>query len=301
MAREGRKDLARAAGCALAAAVLALFAACAGTPEAVPAGPERAFVRLGSGALAYAAADVAALRPVLEAAVPKLRSDRRLSGLVDRTRSAAVAFFPPGGEGRFRLEARGDYPRFRAWLSLTLSADWKRTGGPKPYWRSRSGLSLAFVGADAAVVSDGSPWAGDGGPEVPAAFGELSPSADLRAWLADPAAAMPLLLGAAGESLRLPVEGLAFSLERRGESYAAEVVAAAAGEREARSLAAAARVARLFLGNRSGSPLADLAARLLRSDVAAAGVFLKFRAEDLQAAELAALVPPLDGALLDPR
>ena len=299
MAREGRAGLIlQAAAAAVAAALVSLTSSCAGAPAA-RAAPEPLFSSLGMGATAYAVCDVAALRPILEAAAPKLREDRRAGDLLDRTRSAAIALY--GGPG-FRLVARGDYPRFLTSLSLTLKRSWKRIGGEYPHWQSNAGLRLAFRDDGSVFLSDAAPTHGyPPGPGTPPSFDSLDPDVALRAFFPEPAALVSRALGPAGELIRLPLSELVLSLSAPGDgTYEALLIATAPGEREARALASLLRLARFAVSSEDPDPRRRFVGKILGSTARLDGARLHLIVEGLDAKDLASLFPAASGALLWP-
>lgn len=284
---------------AAAAVSAALLFSCAGAPAAKPS-PESTVSRLGSGASLYALSDDAAsLLPILAAAVPRLGEDRRFADLLAKTRTAALALFG-SGDTRFRLAAFGDYPLFQLSFSLSFSRDWKQIGGPKPYWRSASGLSLAFETGGMLIISDGDPWAAAGEPEIPDVFHLTQAGSSLRGWIPEPSAAFSRLLGEGGSSIRLPVSSFSFSLTRSESAYDGEFIASAAGEAEARALSAILRFARILV--RPDSPDARLrfAGKLLNAPSSISGPVLTYTLKALSAEELGSLLPSSGAALLYP-
>lgn len=295
MARQGRKSLGAAVAGTVAAA--ALLASCAGAPPARPV-PESAFSALGPGARVYALCEIAPLRPLLEAAAVDEVGKRKLADALARTDAAAAAWFG-GGDAAFRVNAFGRYPRAASHVSLTLDPSWKRVGGDKPYWRSASGLSLAFERDGSVLLSDGPPRPAAAGPVPPASFGLLDPAAAVRAWIPEPSAAVSRALGPAGASIRLPVAELALSLSESAGSWRAELVAASSGDREARALFAILRFARNLLRTDDPEPLKALLAKALRAEFSVEGSTLR-AGLSLSSEEIARVLDGILGTLLYP-
>lgn len=301
MAGEGRKSLIlrAASASAFAAGLVALTVSCAGAP--VPrAAPDSIFAGLGDGAAVYAVCVVSDVRPILEAALPKIRGDRKSDDLLRRTRTAAVALFGETGP-KFRLVAYGDYPRLLTSLSLTMKKAWKRVGGADPHWRSDSGLRLAFLDDGVVFLSDAPPRKeAESGPPIPPSFELLGSDSTVRAFIPDPPAFASRALGPAGELIRLPVSELVLSLKRQGDAYTMTIIATAPGEREARALAALLRFARGALKSDDPDPRRRLMGKMLGSDLSIDGARIVVSAEGLGAPELASLLPDANGALLYP-
>lgn len=269
----------RAAACG--AALCALILSCAGSPRAVPSSPGRAapFARVGPGASLYAAVDVRAARPFIEEFAAAANIDKKRLTDVYRASSAELGLFP-GAAPRWRAAAPGDYPTTRAAISFTLSPSWRRVKAEKPYWRSKSGLSLAFDADGAALLSDGDPWAPGGAPALPASYALLPTGALIRGWVPEPADRIAAALPPAAAVLRFPVQELCFSLVGEGSSYRLRAIAAAPGEREGRALEAMLRLLRNF-GGAGAAPLSLLGdAKIVRN-----GAVIEIESRPLSARE----------------
>jgi len=253
-----------------AVALCALSLSCATAPRAVP--PEAApgpaeFARVGPGGVLYAAVDVAAARPLIEEFAAAAKIDKKKLADVYRARSAELGLFP-GAAPRWRAAASGSFPTTRAAISFALSPSWRRVKADRPYWKAKTGLSLAFDSDGAALLSDGDPWASGGAPALPASYAALPSGAAVRGWVPEPAERISAAIGPAAAVLRFPVQELCFALVGEDGSFRLRAVAAAPGEREGRALEAMLRLLRNF-GAPEGSLLSLLAdARISRSGAA---------------------------------
>ncbi|MDR1862480.1 MAG: hypothetical protein LBQ67_01020, partial [Treponema sp.] len=127
--------------CLLAAILFFSCAASPRQPESLDEMGEFAFLPPG-GAL-YLWADVEKSRPLLEALSFAGLRVKDAAQILDRTDTAALAFF--GASPRFFFAGRGNYPNLRAGMSMTFSKDWTRVKSPAGgrYWHSPAyGLGL---------------------------------------------------------------------------------------------------------------------------------------------------------------
>jgi hypothetical protein len=208
-------------GLPLLVLLCALPLSCGTVP--VPPDPlreETAFIPLEPGALVYLLADVKAARPVLDLVQFRELDDRQSKDLLDRTRSAAAALYPPGGGRRFQLTAWGTYPGFRADMAFGTNKNWKkqRSASGLSYWYSaanRLSVSLnpkqAFVTALSGEVP-GDPFAAPPGVEAPEGFGDFRRGAIISCWLENAGAVVNRVLTAAKIPLQIPAERIFISL-----------------------------------------------------------------------------------------
>ena len=82
------------------------------------------FAFLPPGAAAYLWADVKESRPLLDALSFAGFNAKDAAQVLDRTDTAAAAFFR--GPPRFFFACRGNYPNLRAGISMTFSSDWTK-------------------------------------------------------------------------------------------------------------------------------------------------------------------------------
>ncbi len=286
-----RAALLGAAGAAALCSLLAL--SCASAPRAVP--PEAApgpaaFARVGPGGVLYAAVDVSAARPLIEEFAAAAKLDKKKLADVYRARSAELGLFP-GAAPRWRIASPGSYPTTRAAISFALSPSWRRVKADKPYWKAKSGLSLAFDADGAALLSDDDPWAAGGAPALPASYAALPSDAAVRGWVPEPSERISASLGPAAAVLRFPVQELCFALIGEGGSFRLRAVAAAPGEREGRALEAVLRLLRNF-----GAPEGSLLSLLADARMSRSGAAVELESRALSAREavdlLRELLPP---------
>lgn len=192
--------------------LLFLFISCRTIPEIPDAVMEESeYIPLEPGALVYVFADVQGSRPILDLIQIREMNEKQSKQMLDRTRSAAAALYPPESGRRFQLTAWGDYPSFRAGMAFGMSKNWKKrhsaTGG-LPYWYSaKDRLSVAlnakqaFVSAPVNDVPD-EPFLRTPGLEAPEGFLEFRRGALISCWLEDPA----VLINQIFEKMRLPLQ-----------------------------------------------------------------------------------------------
>jgi hypothetical protein len=211
--------------------VLLVFASCATSPKAPEPMEDAAgdLALLPPGARAYLWADVKEGRTLLEALSLGGYSARDAAQMLDRTGTAAAAFFgapeggsPAGGAGqRFFLVGRGDYPAIRAGISMTFSSGWKKIKSPtgNRYWHApASGLALA-LGPELALVSTGDPFAPEKIPPeaIPGEFPLFRRPLAVAGWVPNPREPVNNFLSSQGIPLQIPAEELFFGAARAGE------------------------------------------------------------------------------------
>lgn len=297
MARRARQGLTNThqrflvPACALAAALL--LVSCATLPRGTVVERDE-FAALGGGALLYLRVDTETARPVLEAIAKLLPSDmgvKSASQLLDRTESAALALFAAGSPRRYLIATRGRFPTGRGSLSLALNSEWtKQTAASgKKYWRSSSGVSLAFA-RDSALISDGEPFGTQAPLDRPAAYSSDIDGVLFSGWVPDPAVLISGLLSEAGAQIRLPIDSLVFTLVRSEEAdrFILETRLAAPSPERARSLAIILNLARSSLKDNS-SETAPLVAQLFYEQPALDGKTLILRSSPMTGEEIALL------------
>jgi hypothetical protein len=200
--------------------LLALLASCKTTPALPdPLREETGSIPLEPGALVYLLADVPAARPILDLLPIQELNTKASKQMLDRTRSAAAALYPPESGRRFQLTGWGSYPALRAGMAFGVSKDWKkqRSAGGLPYWYAqRSGLSIALNSgqAFAAASSDGAPVEpfSASGVEAPEGFGEFRRGAVLSCWLENPGPMLNRVFGQMNIPLQVPSDRIFISL-----------------------------------------------------------------------------------------
>jgi hypothetical protein len=171
----------------------------------------------------YLVADVPRARPFLDHISIEGLAKADAALILDRTRYAAAAVFPPDSGKRFQAAAWGEYPSFGAGLAFASAGDWKKRRSPAgPFWYSAErDISLAFNRAQAfAVLGPAEPEAGAGalpgagpypqgpGVPVPEGFSGFREDTCLALWMDEPAGPLDRFLGALRLPLRIPAEQL---------------------------------------------------------------------------------------------
>jgi hypothetical protein len=200
--------------------LFALLLSCQSVPQMPDAvQTESGFAPLESGAFAYIFVDVKQAKPALALVNIRELDDRQTQAMLDRTRSAVIALYPPGNERRLQLAAWGSYPVRRAEMAMGTSREWKKikyTGAA--YWYSparRLSLALGAKQAFAASWTDDAarnPVAAFPGVELPEGFAEFRRNAALACWFESPAALINRQLKAMNVPLELPAERVFVSL-----------------------------------------------------------------------------------------
>ena len=199
--------------------VFILFISCATSPKTEPVAADGTpdFSILPSGATLYLWADVARAKPLLEAISPANVSGKNASQVLDRTDTAMAAFYSEDSSRRFFMAGWGNYPSFRAGVSMGFSRDWKKikSATGNRYWHSqRNNLGIAF-GSKVAYVSDGDPFTpGMGSNPSPQGFEEFRRSCVLSGWLNNPASTIDRFISNLGIPIQIPAEELFFGAVR---------------------------------------------------------------------------------------
>jgi hypothetical protein len=236
-------------------AFLALFfVSCATAPRVAEVLPGSAdFSVLPGGASVYLWADVKETRPLLEALSIGGLDGSGAAEILERTDSAAAAFYPEGAGRRFFLAGWGSYPPLRAGISMTFSRDWKKLKSPtgKRYWYSQSSRIGAAVGSKLAYAADGDPFAAsDGAAEIPGGFEEFRRGCVLAGWIPEPREPINRFAAAAEIPIQFPAEAFFFGAARaRGSGDAWEMVfrIRTPSAVQARALTALFAMARIFI------------------------------------------------------
>ncbi|MDR1029418.1 MAG: hypothetical protein LBL76_00940, partial [Treponema sp.] len=215
------------------------------------AGP---FARFPAGALVYLYVDTVKARPILNAVSLERfgGNPTTMAAVLDKTATAAVAFYPKGGPRRFLVEARGRYPRFQASLSFTFNAGWKkqRAATGASYWYApQTGISI-FLDADHAFVSDGDPLPAPDGSvlSVPETFALFAQDAVLAGWLTEGATPLNQFLQSLEIPLQIPAGQVLFSLQQSQGYYEGLIRLETPSVSQARALVSLFSMARLFMG-----------------------------------------------------
>ncbi|MDR0585190.1 MAG: hypothetical protein LBG57_12730 [Treponema sp.] len=262
--------------------VLLFLISCGTLPE-VPGADEMTeeseYIPLEGGALVYVLADVQKARPILELVQIPEMNEKQAKQMIDKTRYAAAALYPPESGRRFHLTAWGAYPGFRAAMAFSMSRNWKkqRSAAALPYWYSAKDRLSVALNAKQAFVSAPlndvplEPFFSSPGVEAPEGFGEFRRGAIVSCWFEHPAAMAGAALEKMQIPLQLPAERIFVSLfpaagrieaeggktagETESPQYEALIRIQVASAAQARALAALLTLARAFLP--AGIPEAD--------------------------------------------
>ncbi|MDR2807614.1 MAG: hypothetical protein LBB43_01245 [Spirochaetaceae bacterium] len=188
--------------------VVILVSSCSTGPAKISASlvvsdGQHRFVPLAKGASVYATVDIAKARRLLELILKDSKELRSASDIIDKTKSAWIAFYPDDSSQQFMLVADGTYPSGQANMSFSFDPDWKRrssqAGGT--YWYSADErLSLA-LNARRVFLSDGDPLAMPPGVAIPDGFETFCADSAMAFWLDDAA-----LINQIFESLDIPIQ-----------------------------------------------------------------------------------------------
>ncbi|GHV51750.1 hypothetical protein AGMMS49579_07730 [Spirochaetia bacterium] len=118
------------------------------------------YLPLEPGALVYMFADMDEARPILNRMFTAYAPQPKAAEILDQTRYAVLAMFPPESGRNVQAVAWGKYPSAGAGFFFTFSKDWKKcksiTG--KSYWYSdQDGLSVALNAGQAFVATGAAP------------------------------------------------------------------------------------------------------------------------------------------------
>jgi hypothetical protein len=188
----------------------------------------------------YLVVDVPQARPFLDHINIEGLTKEDAAQILDKTRYAAAALFPPNSGKRLQAAAWGNYPSFRAGMAFASARDWKKRRSPAgSFWYSaEQDISLAFdrtrafaalgpadPGALAGTSAARVPGTGNGaaasaavpvpaagpypqGPGVPApeTFAAFREGACLALWLENPTEPLDRFLEGLGLPIRIPAE-----------------------------------------------------------------------------------------------
>jgi hypothetical protein len=240
--------------------------------------------------------------------------------ILDRTRYAAAAFFPPDSNRKLQAAAWGNYPSFSGRLALTGDRGWKRRRSPAgSFWYSAAqGASLAFnksqafaaLGPPAAAAPASGPYAQGPGVQTPEGFDVFRKGASLALWIENPAESLDRFFSALRLPLRIPAEELLAALSMVPDSDSpAPAAGTAAGpggagplheirlrikapsETNARTLMTLFSTARLFIPQTGGdgSEISALLFLLFARPPEQEGVYLTLRTPPMGEGDIALL------------
>jgi hypothetical protein len=247
--------------------LLALLASCKTMPVLPdPLREETAPIPLEPGALIYLLADVKAARPILDLIPIQELNAKESKQMLDRTRSAAAALYPPESGRRFQLTGWGSYPSFQADMAFGTNKYWKkqRSAGGLPYWYSEySRLSIALKPGQVFVLASldnapAEPFTAASGIEAPEGFAEFRRGALLSCWLENPGPTVNRIFTAMQFPLQLPAERIfvsLFSASGQKDQYQALLRIQTPSAAQARALVTLFSLARAFIAG--GAPDED--------------------------------------------
>jgi hypothetical protein len=185
------------------------------------------FAFLPPGADAYLWADVKQSRSLLDALSFAGFNAKDAAQVLDRTDTAAAAFFkgPPG----FFFACRGNYPNLRAGISMTFSRGWTRVKSPSGggrYWYSPAyGLGLV-LGSASALVSGGDPLISQKllPGEIPGGFSAFRAPFPVAGWVPKPQEPLNNFLASQGIPIQIPAEEFFFGASAGQEEGMWELV-----------------------------------------------------------------------------
>ncbi|GHU02289.1 hypothetical protein FACS1894147_03860 [Spirochaetia bacterium] len=243
----------------LAASLSIIAVSCATKPKGPVAIDSGDFALLAPGGSVYCAVNVATARLILDNISMEGFNGRDMAQVLDRTDTAAAAFYPPESGRRFMAAARGRYS-FGTML-FTSASGWKKqksvNGGS--YWHSADRKLSVALKPQLAQISDIDPFlealgAGAPGTEVPEGFALLARNAAMAGWVNNAAEPLNRLMNNMGVSLQIPAERLLFGLYPADKGYEAIVRLETPSANHARGLAAMISLVRVFAGSAGGLP-----------------------------------------------
>jgi hypothetical protein len=282
-----------------------VFASCASSPKAsssqsTDGAPD--FGLLPLGAQVYLWADVKQGRSLLDALSFQGLDGKDARNVLDKTGTAAAAFYPEQAAQRFFLAGWGSYPSTRAGISMAFSRDWKtaKSETGKNFWFSKGwGLGVA-MGAKLALATDKDPFA-PGGAVSPERFEEFRKACVLAGWMPEPGESLNRFLQAMEIPIKIPAEEFFFGAVRTGGTTSGappgeddkwELIfrISTPSPSQARALVTLFTMARMFIGNASGGDGLMGALPLLFANVPVQdGVDLSFRSGVMNTKEIALL------------
>jgi hypothetical protein len=235
--------------------ILITFFSCASSPKVSSPADESGLSLLPAGARVYLWADTVRARPLLDVLSFQGVSGKNVAQVLDKTKSAAAAFFSGGkdddanDERQFYIAALGNYPRFSASLSFAFSKNWKKqkSSSGDSYWYSvKDNVSLA-LGNNLALVSNTDPLVAFPAASAPKGFAEFNRGFALAGWMNDSAEAINVFLASMGIPLQLPAEDFFFGANNKAELWDIIFRIRTQSPAQARSLLTLFSIARLFV------------------------------------------------------
>jgi hypothetical protein len=287
------------------AVCLALFFSCATSPKQPESfdqleqmGKAGVFAFLPPGASAYLWVNVKESRSLLEVLSFAGFNAKDAAQVLDRTDTAAAAFFK--GPPRFFFAGLGNYPNLRAGISMTFSSDWTRVKSPSGggrYWHSPVyGLGLV-LGPASALVSGGDPLVPQKllPAEIPGGFPAFRAPLAAAGWVPKPQEPLNNFLASQKIPIQIPAEDLFFGASAGRDEGAWELVfrVRTRSVSQARALVTLFALARLAVAG-GGSAL-DAIRPLFANLPVQDGDSLTLRSAPMSAEETAALFAVTQG------
>ena len=282
-----------------------LLASCASSPRVSSPVDETGLSLLPAGARVYLWADTVKARPLLDVLSFQGINGKDAAQVLDKTKSAAVAFFTDGRDGdktgnrQFYIAAMGNYPQFSASLSFAFSKNWKKqsssSGGS--YWYSAKDKVALTMGNNLALVSDTDPLAAFSAAAAPGGFAEFNRGFALAGWMNDSAESINVFLASMGIPLQLPAEDFFFGAKNQAELWDLVFKIRTPSAAQARSLLALFSITRLFIlrsnpqGGSDGEPMSpqQAAALLFANTPELDEAYLTLRMDSLETDKIALL------------
>ena len=239
--------------------VFIFLASCASSPKISSHADESGLSLLPAGARVYLWADTVKARPLLDVLSFQGVNGKDAAQVLDKTKTAAVAFFTDDktggkdgdttGNRQFYIAALGKYPQFSASLSFAFSKSWKKqkssTGGS--YWYSASNNVALALGADLAFVSNTDPLVDFPAASAPKGFAEFNRGFALAGWMNDSAEAINVFMASMGIPLQIPAEDFFFGAKNQADLWDLIFRIRTQSQAQARSLLSLFSMARLFV------------------------------------------------------
>jgi hypothetical protein len=251
------------------AVFLAVLVSCATSPHlprgAVNGNDEGLLSLLPQGARIYLWADARKGRPLLDVLSFEGKNGRDAAKILDRTGTAAAAFYPDGAPRRFYLAAAGSYPRFRANVSFAFSGAWKKlksSTGNSYWYSSQDSLALA-LGTKVALASDKDPFeSAIAAHSSPEGFGDFMGAMVLAGWMPNPSGPINTFLSSLEVPVQIPGEEFFFGVarvpgadtpEEKGKPWELVFRIKTPSDNQARALVTLFSLARVFMTGQTSS------------------------------------------------
>jgi hypothetical protein len=273
----------------------------------------------------YLVAEVPQARSLLDRISIEGLAKEDAGQILDRTRYAAIAIFPPNSGKRLQAAAWGNYPSFGAGLAFATARDWKkRRSSAGPFWYSAErDISLAFnkvqafaalgpVEGGAEITAGTGPAAGPytqgPGVPIPGTFNAFREGSCLALWMENPAEPLGRFLEGLRLPIRIPAEeflaalvplispeespgfsGKAAGPGGAGPRYEIRLRIKAPSEVNARTLMTLFSTARIFISRAGDAGYSELLSLLFARPPEQEGPYLKLRSAPVSEEDIALL------------